>query len=60
MQWMTLQELRNELGRTRPAWDAAGGDLDGVLAEDQLLVVGQDAQRLRLIQNELLPRPNNG
>jgi hypothetical protein len=30
-QWMTLQEPREELDRTRPAWDAM--DLDGGLAD---------------------------
>ena len=32
MQWMTLQELRDELDRTRPAWDELA-DLDDVLED---------------------------
>ena len=43
MQWMMLQELRDELEQTRTAWEA--WDLDGVLADGQLLVMGQDAHR---------------
>jgi hypothetical protein len=34
--WMTLPELRDELERTRPAWETT--DLDGVLADDQFPV----------------------
>ena len=34
VQWMTLQELRDELDRARPAWDTT--DLDGSLADGQL------------------------
>jgi hypothetical protein len=40
-QWMTLQEPREELDRTRPAWDAM--DLDGGLADGQLPALSQDA-----------------
>jgi hypothetical protein len=32
MQWMTLQELRDELERTRPAWDELA-DLNDVLED---------------------------
>ena len=45
--WMTLQELRDELDRTRPAWATELADLDGVLADGQLPVLGEDAQRGR-------------
>ena len=31
VQWMTMQELRYELERTRPAWEAT--ELDGFLAD---------------------------
>ena len=58
MQWMTLQELRDEFERTRPAWEAM--DLDGVLANGQLLVLSQDAHRHQMIADELLWRPSNG
>jgi len=30
VQWTTLQELRKELDRTRPAWETELADLDGV------------------------------
>ena len=59
MQWMTLQELRGVLERRRPAWENEVGDLEGVLAGDQLLALGEDAGRHQLIQHELLRRPNN-
>ena len=35
VQWMTLQQLRDDLERARPAWEAV--DLDDVLAHGQLL-----------------------
>ena len=57
--WMTLQELRDELGRTRPAWDELA-DLDEVLQDGQPRGLGQDAGRHQLVQHELLRRPNNG
>jgi hypothetical protein len=43
VQWMTLQELREELERSRPAWESMEGDY--VLAWGQLLALGQDAHR---------------
>jgi hypothetical protein len=33
VQCVTLQEMRDELERMRPAWKAGLADLDGVLAE---------------------------
>jgi hypothetical protein len=57
--WMTLQELRDELDRTRPAWDELA-DLDDVLQDGELPVLGEDARRHELVLNELLRRPNNG
>src|SRR5450759_63190 len=59
MQWMTLQELRDELDRTRPAWDELA-DLDDVLEDGELPALRKDACRHDLILNELLRRPNNG
>ena len=59
VQWMTLQELRDELERTRPAWAAGQTDQDGLLAGGQLPALGEDAQRHRLVANELLRRPSN-
>ena len=57
VQWMTLQELQDELERTRPAWEA-GLDPDGVLAEGPHPALGEDAHQL--VANELLRRPSNG
>jgi len=57
-QRMTLQELRDELARTRPAWDELA-DLDDVLEDGQLPGLGEDARRHQLVQNELLRRPSN-
>jgi hypothetical protein len=47
VRWMTLQELRDELERTRPAWDAEVADLDGVLAGGELSALSEDAHRHR-------------
>ena len=58
VQWMTLQELRDELDRTRPIWEAV--DLDGFLADGQLPVLSEDAHRHQLVADELLRRPSNG
>ncbi len=58
MQWMTLQELRDELDRTRPAWEELA-DLDDVLENGQLPALVEDARRHQLVQKELLRRPSN-
>jgi len=58
VQWMTLQELRDELDRTRPAWEAL--DLDGVLADGELAALSEDAHRHQMVANELLRRPSEG
>jgi hypothetical protein len=58
VRWMTLQELRDELDRTRPAWDAT--DLDDAVAEGELPVLSKDAQRHQMVVNELLRRPSDG
>lgn len=55
--WMTLQELREELERTRPAWDAM--DSDDAVAEGKLSVLSKDAQRHQMVANELLRRPSH-
>ena len=57
VQWMTLQELRDELERTRTAWETM--DLDGVIPEGQLPSWGEQAHRHQLVANELLRRPSN-
>ena len=57
VQWMTLQELRDELDLTRPIWEAV--DLDGFLADGQLPVLSEDAHRHQLVADELLRRPSN-
>ena len=54
VQWMTLQELRDELERTRPAWKA----MDVVLAEGKAHAVSLDAHRHQEVANELLRRPS--
>ena len=59
LQWMTLQELRDELDRTRPTWEELA-DLDDVLNDGQLPALGEDARRHQLVQNELLRRPSEG
>ena len=59
VQWMTLQELRDELDRTRPAWDELA-DLDDVLEDGELPALREDAPRHKLVLNQLLRRLNNG
>jgi len=54
---MTLQELRDELEGTLPAWDAM--DLDRVLAVGQLPELSEDAHRHQMVVNELLRRPHS-
>jgi len=54
VQWMTLQELRNELHRTDQAWETL--DLDGVLADGELAALREDAHRHQMVANELLRR----
>jgi hypothetical protein len=58
VQWMTLQELRDELERTRSAWEA-GLDVDGVLMDGQLPRLGQDAHRHQLASDELARRSSH-
>jgi Tfp pilus assembly protein PilO len=58
-QWMTLQELRDELDRTRPAWDELA-HLDDVPKDGELPALSEDARRHELVLSELLRRPNNG
>ena len=57
VQWMTLPELRGELERTGPLWQAA--DLDRFLADGQLPALGKDVHRHQLVANELVRRPSN-
>lgn len=59
VQWMTLQELRDEFNRTRPAWDELA-DLDDVPDDDELPALRKDARCHELVLHELLRRPNNG
>jgi len=59
LQWMTLQELRDELDRTRPAWEELA-NLDDVLKDGQVPALAEDARRHQLVQNELLRRPSEG
>jgi hypothetical protein len=54
VQWMSMQELRDELERTRPAWEA----MDVVLADGQFHALSEDAQRHRQVAKELMRRPS--
>jgi len=58
VQWLTLQELRDELHRTGQARETL--DLDGVLADSELPALSEDAHRHQMVANELLRRPNQG
>jgi len=42
---MTLQELRDELERARPAWEAEVADLDGVPVVGHLPALNEYAHR---------------
>jgi hypothetical protein len=57
VQWMTLQELRDELDGTRQAWETT--DLDYVLAHGQLPVLSKDVHRHQLVADELRRRPSD-
>jgi hypothetical protein len=56
--WMTLQELRDELERTRPAWDAEVADLNDFLVGGEFSALSEDAHRHQMVANELLRRPS--
>jgi hypothetical protein len=56
VQWMTLTELRDELERTRPAWETT--ELNFVLADGQLPVLSQDGDRHQEVADELQRRPS--
>jgi hypothetical protein len=56
---MTLHRLRDELLRTRPAWDDLA-DLEDVLEEGALRAMIEDARRHQLVQKELQRRPSSG
>ena len=60
VQWMTLQELRDELERTRPAWDAEFADLNDLLAGGEHGALSENAQPSQVVADELLRRPSNG
>jgi hypothetical protein len=49
VQWMTLPELRDELERTRQAWEAEI-DLDGLPADGQHPALSEDAHRHQVVQ----------
>jgi len=51
-------ELRDELERTRQAWETT--DLDGFLASGQLPVLSQNAHSHQVVADELLRRPSSG
>jgi hypothetical protein len=52
---MTLLELRVELDRTSPAWEAM--NLDGVHALGQLPALARDAHRHQVVAGDVLRRP---
>jgi hypothetical protein len=57
VQWLTLQEIRNELARTLSTWESV--DLDEVLTGGPLPVLGQAVQSHQLVAHELLRRPSS-
>ena len=58
LQWMMLQELRDELDRTRPAWDELA-DLDDVLEDGELPALSEDARRHEPVSYTHLTLPTN-
>ena len=59
VQRMTLQELRDDLEGTRPAWDAEVAVLNDVLADGEHAALIEDAHRHQMVANELLRRPTS-
>jgi hypothetical protein len=59
VQWMTLQELRDELNRRQAAWEAELNP-NGVLTGEPLPTLSQEAHRHQEVVNELLRRPGLG
>jgi hypothetical protein len=59
VEYMTLQKLRDELHRTRPAWDDLA-DLEDVLEEGQRPAMIENAYRHQLVQKKLRQRPSSG
>jgi hypothetical protein len=59
VQWLTLQEFRDEFARTRPDWSAKVAP-DGVLADGQLPALSEGARRHQMVTVELLRRPGEG
>jgi hypothetical protein len=57
LQWMTLQELRDELHRTQAAWEAEL-DPNSFLSREPLPMLSQDAHRHQEVVDELLRRPS--
>ena len=55
VQWMTLQELRDERDRTSPDWEAM--DLDGVHAIGQLPALANGCAPSPVVADDLLRRP---
>ena len=56
VQWLTPEELHQELDRTRPAWEAHMAEVDDVLATGRLLPESEGAARHRAVVEELFRR----
>lgn len=56
VQWMTVEELRAELERTRPAWESEAAKVDDLLATGEMPPLSDDAFRHRVVAGELMRR----
>jgi len=56
--WMTLAELRDQLERTRPAWEDEAADLDEVLLGSKIPALSEEAHRHQQLAKELMRRPS--
>ena len=56
VQWMTVEELRDERERTRPAWEAERIDVGLFLDSGELPELSPDAARHQEVSDELSRR----
>ena len=60
VQWMTIQELRDERERTRAVWEAQRADLTAFLGSGELPDIPPAARRHQEVSDELARRASGG
>jgi len=58
VQWMTVDELLDELERTRPAWESEPAALDEVFDGSKIPALGESSHRHQQLAEELMRRPS--